>query len=380
MVTRSKQGKKYLTAVIGVLLLIFVGFSFQKTAFTVRLLMGLGKAAKQEITAEVQRVEIRKANQDGIRRAVVYSKRNSNSGSAVVLVPGLTALGVEHPRFVAFAQALAELDYIVLTPDIEDFRNFRLRPDALREVSYWYHELKVFGDGRIKEAGIIGISVAGTIGLAAAALPEIRDEISFVVAIGAYDNLDRCNRYWFTAKNSLQRHGDYPVLRYGKWISMLTAIDLLAQPQDRAIMTHVLRELLLKGKKPSLPSGLSPEAQRWYYLATGENSSDPELVTQIHDHLASSFKLLSPGEHLQHVRCPVYLVHGTTDELIPSGETMELQARLTSAETRVLLTPFLTHTHPRLWEFKGSRKWLGYLETARFLYAFAQHRPVKARA
>ena len=78
-----------------------------------------------------------------------------------------------------------------------------------------------------------------------------------------------------------------------------------------------------------------------------EDQSDPGLTLQIKQHLTPKlYRPITPEEAAQKIHCPVFLVHGEYDDLIPSSESVSLRARLTKATTYLLVSPFLTHTHP----------------------------------
>ena len=153
---------------------------------------------------------------------------------------------------------------------------------------------------------------------------------------------------------------------------MLAALDLLPEESERLAIENILHQLLATGDCPAAAKPyLSEEAQRWHRLAISKDPSvEPQLTKRIQARLADLFDTLSPDGIVSQVRCPVFLVHGSGDELIPSGETAELERRLTETEAHVLLTPLISHTHPRQNLLSGYEKWAGYWEAARFLYAF----------
>jgi fermentation-respiration switch protein FrsA (DUF1100 family) len=129
---------------------------------------------------------------------------------------------------------------------------------------------------------------------------------------------------------------------------MLAALDMLEDQHERQFMDSVLRALLLQKPVPTPGEELSAKAQRWYRLSVmREDESDPELAGQIENHLnALLFQRLSPVPTLAGIRARVYLVHGAHDDLIPPGESRQLLQSLGPERARLLVTPFLTHTHP----------------------------------
>jgi pimeloyl-ACP methyl ester carboxylesterase len=140
--------------------------------------------------------------------------------------------------------------------------------------------------------------------------------------------------------------GYYPTRFYAKWIVMLAALDMLRAFEDRAFLRSALGSLLLQKPLPPAPPGLTADGARWYRLATlREDPSDPELTRRIEEHLvARVYHHLDPAESLSRLRCPAFLLHGAYDDLIPPSESLELHRRI--EHSYLLVSPFLTHTHP----------------------------------
>ncbi len=357
---------------IGLLLLALVSFKVvaDNLFFTLRLLLNLRETVEQHLNdSDSIAKELSVNNHGQVSRALVYFPQNMSQPVGVLFLPGLTELGIRHPRFVAVAQALAKTGYVVLTPDIVSLREFRLEHEAIEEITFWYHYMK--NELFLEQVGITGVSVSGSLGLIAAAKPPIHQDIVFVVSIGGYQDLLRCSRRWFSSQTSKQRYGNYPVQHYGKWIIMLATLDYLDNPSDRKFIAETLRLLLTTGKPPKPLEHLTPPARRWFQAAISKDIIDQQLVRTIQARLAKRLEFLSPGEELKRIRCPVFLVHGLYDELIPSSETLELQKRLTSAPTYVLLTPLISHTHFQSNHLQTGEKWLAYLRSTAFLHAFA---------
>lgn len=279
--------------------------------------------------------------------AVVYGPSRSLPKTAILLIPGVSELGCYHPRLVALARALANMGFFVLTPDIRMFRQFQVSPEALDEISFWYeHTVDTDAAEKVEHIGIVGISFSGTMALIVAARPEVRDSAAFVASIGAYQDLLRCTRRWFASGQTTVSSGYYPVRYYGRWIIMLAALDMITSEAERNALHAVLLKLLLQESAPPADLNRSPQAQRWYRLAVmREDESDPELIQAIENHLAPLYRQLSPDQAAAEIQCPVFLVHGAYDDLIPPEETQELQKQLTKIKARLLISPFLTHTH-----------------------------------
>ncbi len=261
---------------------------------------------------------------------------------------------------------------MVVTPDIQEFRQFQISAEPMNQIIFWFKQApSLEGGERIRTTGLAGISFSGTLALMTAANAEIRDRVGFAAAVGPYADLRRCASEWFAAGPEFVVHDYYPTRFYAKWIVMLSALDMIPDSNERLFLHDVLFRLLLEQKVPPPAQVLSAEAQRWYELATmREDHVDPELVEGIERFLISRvYPQLNPEEALGKIRCPVFLVHGTYDDLIPPRESLELHSKIPNSH--LLISPFLTHTHPTDTPLAATQKIRAILDIVAFSYQFA---------
>jgi pimeloyl-ACP methyl ester carboxylesterase len=72
----------------------------------------------------------------------------------------------------------------------------------------------------------------------------------------------------------------------------------------------------------------------------GELRADLEAVIR---ERAESLERMSPRGKLARIECPVYLLHGAGDTVIPSSETDWADLELGAREHRALVSPLLEH-------------------------------------
>ncbi len=352
-------------------------FPLRNTMFAVHLMMAMRSLASgdsaEDLQVTMENVKRRRGS-EALEALVYHPAGGKPVARAAVLVPGISELGCYHPRLMALSRSMAAKGFLVVTPDIRAFRAFRMSPEALDEIQFWFQQVQTLnGNNPANRIGLAGISFSGTLALIVAARPEIRERVAWVFAIGAYDNPMRCSRDWFAAGPVTVGQGYYPTRYYARWILMLAADDLISDNADRGILDTVLVDLLLQREVPSASRLRSKQAARYYRLATmRESEEDPELARCIEAHLKPLlYDRITPERAASEVRCPVFLVHGAEDDLIPPEESMRLCGRLGS-KCSLLISPFLTHTHPNDKAVTKWRKAAAALEMFRFFYAFAR--------
>jgi dienelactone hydrolase len=315
----------------------------------VRLMLGIQRVASGDTGQNLAVQESRIRRSDGTRtlEALIYRPARGTPRAGIVLVPGVSELGCFHPRLQALSRNLASAGFLVLTPDIVAFRQFEIPPAAMDEIAFWFGRLETLdGAPASLRSGLAGISFSATLALITAARKELRDKVAFVFGIGAYDDPLRCSQAWFAAGPEPREY--FPTRFYAKWVVMLAALDMIRDAKDREFLDSVLRALLLQKAPPPEQAGMTAEGRRWYRLAVmSAGDTDVELSHAIEGKVTPRlYAPITPDRAAAEVRCPVFLVHGAHDDLIPPSESVRLRERIGTARASLLISPFLTHTHP----------------------------------
>lgn len=293
----------------------------------------------------------------GELRGRLYTPRGA-SDRAMLLVPGVHAAGVDEPRLVQFARDLASVRHTVLTAELADLTQYRITPrttDMIEDAALWLsRQAGLATDGRV---GMMGISFAGGLSIVAASRPSIRDRVAFVMSFGGHGDLPRTLRYLCTG---IQPDGARrPAHDYGVAIILLSVAERVVPPDQvgplrSAILTFLEAsrlDMVDKARSAAEFAGARaleaalPEPAR--ALMRDVNERDvlhlghillPHL-TKIGDNA-----MLSPAEAAAPAG-PVYLLHGTDDNVIPAIESSLLAETLRTRGVTVyqLATPLITH-------------------------------------
>ncbi len=301
------------------------------------------------VTESVEPVSIR----DGAVRARVF-RPAGKSVRAALLVSGVHPDGIDEPRLIALAREFAATGVVVVTPEIDDLTHYRLTSrvtDTIEDVVTWMAgRPDVSGTNHI---GLIGVSFSGGLSVVAAGRPTVRNRISYVVSFGGHGNLPRVLRYLCTGEGGPQPPHDYAVT-----VVLHQAADLVVPAEQVAPLRHALERFL----KASALQRTDPfEADHIFAALRSRSSTMPEpsatLLRYVNDRnvtalgawLVPHLPQLGQDPALSADRspvpvAPVFLLHGSDDNVIPAIESVHLADHL-RGKTRVrhLIGDFLTH-------------------------------------
>ena len=281
------------------------------------------------------------------------------TGRGIVLVPGVHAAGIEEPRLVGFAREIAGMGHPVLTVELPDLVHYSITTrttDMIEDAVDWSLQRPELR-GRDGRVGLLGISFGGGLSIVAAGRPSIRDRVDFVMAFGGHSDLPRTLRYLCTG---VQPDGAVrPPHDYGLAIVLLGAADRVVpaaqvQPLRDAILSFLEASRLAMVDQAKAAQELEHAKQlaatldepsrtyMQYVNARDVARLGPVLLPHV-SHLGGEPALSPARSPLP--KGPVYLLHGTDDNVVPAIESTllgrDLDAR--GIRTHVLLTPLITH-------------------------------------
>jgi pimeloyl-ACP methyl ester carboxylesterase len=199
---------------------------------------------------------------------------------------------------------------------------------------------------------VVGVSFAGGLSLLATCDPRYAPHIRALVLMGAYDNLARVARFLATSEAEFPdgRMEPYKAHDYGAAVFVYSHLDQFFPETDLAVAHDALRDWLWE--KPIEAQALFPRlsppsrATMEILLARQIDRLRPQLLEAIRED-DSQLSAISPEGKLDALRAPVFILHGTTDDIIPSTESMWLEKDIPHAYLReALITPAFSHVDP----------------------------------
>jgi dienelactone hydrolase len=311
----------------------------------------------------------------GSMRARLYEPLEAHL-RPVLLVSGLHPSGIDEPRLIRVARQLSRSGLAVVTPDIPELSRFEITPaitTSIEESAVWL--VSQSGLARDGYIGMMGISFSGGLSIVAAGRPSLANRVAYVFSFGGHDDLPRVLRYLCTgtaayphapvrltvggtADTESERVSVGPPHDYGVAVILLGAVEYVAPASQATVLRDAVRRFLnasalasvdkdgaarefdaLKAAQKRLPE---PSATLLKYV----NDRDvvhlgarllPYVSAYAGDPALSVSKSVKPA-------APVYLLHGTDDNVIPAIESEHLAASLRPrGPVRLLLSGLISH-------------------------------------
>lgn len=312
---------------------LLVALSSEEAARAAALELPLGEA------------ELSVPGRHGPIRARLFRRADLPRAPGVVLAHGVHYKGIDDPRLVNFARQLARSGLAVLTPELSDLTDYRITlqgADVISDTARWLSARDAIVSR--PEVGVIGLSFAGGLALVAAARPELDGKLAYVTSVGGHHDLQRVLR--FLTGDSVDPAADKPH-EYGLVILVYGSIEHFVDEPDRETLRDAFR-LWLQDKRPEAVARASlrrtESGERLFAMLEGGRLGElrPRLLALMAVHERELVEL-SPRGRLAGVDAPIYLLHGSTDSVIPPSESENADLELRGATHLALVSPLLTH-------------------------------------
>ena len=292
----------------------------------------------------------------GSLRVRLYVPEGGTDRSAI-LTPGIHAGGADEVRLVDLAHNLAAHGFGIVSLDLPDLRAYEITSrttDMIEDATLWAVSQAALAPDR--KIGLIGISFGGGLSVVAAGRSALAEHIAFVFSFGGHGDFPRVLRYLCSGR--LPDGRVVPPHDYGVVIALYGAAHRVVPPEQVESLQHAIRVFLNASHLDMVDKPrASKEFQRARDIAAelpepaarlmrAVNARDVETIGPLLLPLLGSYgdaAALSP-ERSPPPTSPVYLLHGTDDNVIPAVEST-LLARHLDAHTRVrhLVSPLITH-------------------------------------
>ncbi len=307
-------------------------------------------------------------------RARVFRPTGRAARRAFLVAPGLHFAGPDDPRMDRFCAVLAGSGAVVVAPGIPDFLALRVTPAAAGDFARALDAAQPLFPAR---PALFSISFGSLLALGLAA--ERPDAVDRAILFGGYADFAAAVRFCLT--------GPPPRDPLNRPVVFINLIDQLAAPHQRDPLAAAWRRYVeATWGRPEMKSAeswqpvaramagdVAPELRALFLAGCGAGpGGDRECLAALE---RMDLGFLDPRPLLAAVRCPVDIVHGIDDDVIPYTQAAELAGALPDA--RVHLTGLYAHTgRGRLRAWSAARELATFARLVRLLSSSGADRMV----
>jgi len=308
-------------AVLAVILLAKpVRVWFRAIAFILDIAAGYKRNAKAiPRNIFVSEVTYRCGSRDVVADLYRPSGRGRHSG--LILAHGAIKDGKDDQALRLAGRSLARAGYIVLVPQLDNLRKFRLHQDDIEVlvVGFQYLVRQGFSNGKI---AMLGVCLSAPLALLAATRPGVSRDLAVVSSWGGFYNIND----WLQAVITEHYINDGG---FASWEPRLVLqeeapkwlIELLPNTSDRVCIEEMLRG----NSTDSVESSLSPSGRAMYELLTcREPERVRDLWARLDPEIRQTLDDLSPHTKIDKLKTKIAIIHTFTDDVIPWVESCKL--------------------------------------------------------
>jgi dienelactone hydrolase len=364
LTSRMRLRTRSLAALLGMFVLAAVAWPFTRAHLQAVAMLRLvsGQSVpwiiRKLATEPVRTEEVKFATEAGVVRGRLYLPQRHPNAPGLVVLHGVHHLGMDEPRLVSFATAMASCGLRVLTPELPGIKDYHVDRGSVQVIG---ESARWFAEKTGEPVGVLGLSFSGGLALVAANDPAYRKDFKFVFAVGSQDEMGHVANYYLTGQEA-RPDGTIERLKpheYGPLVLEYEHLEDFVPAEDEAAIRPVLREHLYEDKSAEEQAEARSDARQKMEAAelmdSNSEATKAKLAASDGKH-AREMEELSPHGLLPTMTTPVYLLHGEADTIIPSAETLWMVRELPSSTLQAaLVSPVLSHVNleeakPRAWD------------------------------
>lgn len=326
----------------------------------------LGPWTRESAAPPRERLSLTIAPRDSGERplAAWYYRPRARPRGAYLIAPGLHFAGPRDPRMDRLCAILAAAGYAVLAPFLPDYCALTVAPACLSDFERAFDALLARPDLPAGiEPGVFSISFGSLPALHLAGRGRHRDRVGALVLFGGYasfhDTIDFCLTGEVVGDDGVRR----PLAArdpLNQPVVFMNLIDTLegAPADPRPLLAAWRRyvetvwgreEMKVEGAHTAVARrqalDVPADARALFLIGCGAEPGARDLARAALARAAGRNAFLDPRPYVQGIRCPVDLVHGVGDDVIPYLQSQALATLLPAeARARVHLTGLYGHT------------------------------------
>lgn len=310
---------------------------WRAAAFTLELVAG---DRARWVTGPQERVEVTAHTLTHHGRVVTYEcyavpDRRGGRHPAIVVTHGFTHEGAADPRLQALCRRLARAGFVVVAPEFDEMRQYRLGTGDQADLEAVVASLGAHPAIDAARVGVMAFSFGAGPTLIGLAQPPLRDSVTFAVVFGGYFDLRRTFRYVLTgAYDGFGHYGRLPVPTRGddRWKFLRGNLSMIP-PSPTSHVLEAAAVARVADPAAAVDVGGCSEAERAAF-ALIENR-DPDRFDALYAAAAPFIdawvQRLSPVHTAHTIRAELILVHSYTDQKTPFIESIAMSRGVPAA-------------------------------------------------
>lgn len=284
--------------------------------------------------------------------AWIYTDPTRKAQGSVLVMPGLHFAGPADPRFDRFSRVLAAAGFLVFAPFLPDYTGLLVRPTVLEDAEAALDALLALPERPKGKPGIFSISFGS--------LPALRvtsrrsRDVSRLVVFGGFASFRAALA--FALYGDGERKND-PLNAPVVVLNLLPFVEGVAR-DDHARLERAFLEYCRaswgrdESKIPALHRAIAERVSETlpahlrdlFLVAARARPGVDELARAALERSGDYFSWVDPEPHVASIECPVTLVHGRDDDVIPFEESEALERALAGRKVELVLTGLYGHT------------------------------------
>jgi len=271
--------------------------------------------------------------------------------------PGVHYHGPTDPRLDRLCAILAASGALVMSPFLPSYMKLIVDPKAISDFSRLFDGFTARPElPPGMKPRVFSISFGSLVAIHLAA--QRRDAVGGLVLFGGYGNWDATMDYCLTGRIDGKQHGESDPLNqavvFGNMVHKMDGCPKEREPLYRAWHKFCRktwgRDELKRGRgyvpvAQDIARELAPELRRWFLIGCGVEPGNYDLCKAAIEKAGSEGDYLHAENYLEQVECPVTLVHGIDDDVIPYVESQRMYESLRNrVPARLFLTGLYGHS------------------------------------
>jgi pimeloyl-ACP methyl ester carboxylesterase len=272
----------------------------------------------------------------------VYTPTNTSNPAPIVLIHGFVLKGNQDEHTNQVAAGLASMGYLVALPTVPGESHFEMRSTDLpviRDAIRWTASTTK------QRVALFGVSFGGGLVIPAAAPADIAKDVKLIFCISGYNNLDSIGHYYIhdpvSGPDGKPYVGTPPPP--GPLMIVSPYLDEMVSAKDAAKLGPVIAHFLAENQSPDLPHA-TVESREFDELQNADTPQIRELYRGILLRHRAEIASISPASVLGTLRIPLFVLHGTTDQVLPEGEIEWMRKEVAgNRDAHFLVSPWVSH-------------------------------------